>query len=228
MRVLLVEDEAALAGQLQQELRAAGYVVDLAADGAEGLYYGTEYPYDVAVIDLGLPKLDGISLITQLRQQARNFPVLILTARGNWQDKVQGLEAGADDYLTKPFHMPELLARLNALVRRAAGHASPLLGQPPLQLDTARKQALLHGQEIELTAFEYRVLEYLMLNGGRVISKTELTEHLYEQDYDRDSNVLEVFIGRLRRKLDPDGQLQPLVTVRGQGYRYALPLTTAH
>jgi two-component system, OmpR family, response regulator PhoP len=178
--------------------------------------------YDTAVIDVGLPKLDGIELIRRLRSRSRNYPILILTARGDWQDKVTGLEAGADDYLTKPFHMPELLARLNALVRRAAGHASPLIGAPPLELDTARKEARLHEQPVELTAFEYRVLEYLMLNAGRVVSKTELTEHLYDQDYDRDSNVLEVFIGRLRRKLDPEGELQPIVTVRGQGYRFGL------
>ncbi len=222
MRVLVVEDEPALRQQLQEHLREQGYVVDLAVDGVEGEYYGSEYDYDTAVIDVGLPKLDGIELIRRLRGRARNYPILILTARGDWQDKVTGLEAGADDYLTKPFHMPELLARLNALVRRAAGHASPLIGAPPLELDTARKEARLHEQPVVLTAFEYRVLEYLMLNAGRVVSKTELTEHLYEQDYDRDSNVLEVFIGRLRRKLDPDGTMQPIVTVRGQGYRFGL------
>ncbi len=217
MRILIVEDEAELARQLQETLRGAGFVVDAAADGEEGLYYGNEYDYDAAIIDLGLPKLGGIELIRRLREGDRRFPVLILTARDHWQDKVEGLEAGADDYLTKPFRMEELQARLNALVRRAAGYASPVIASGPLALDTARKELRLNQEAVELTAYEYRVLEYLMLNPGRVVSKTELTDHLYEQDFERDSNVIEVFVGRLRKKLDP---FNPIRTVRGQGYRF--------
>jgi len=222
MRVLVVEDDAGLRAQLIENLKDAGYAVDAAADGDEGVYFGREYDYDAAVIDLGLPKQDGISVIKALRGLGRSLPILILTARAHWQDKVAGLEAGADDYLTKPFHMEELRARLNALVRRAAGHASPVIGVGPFALDTARKEARINDAPIELTAFEYRVLEYLVLNSTRVVSKTELTDHLYEQDFDRDSNVIEVFIGRLRRKLDPDGRLNPIRTVRGQGYRFTL------
>jgi two-component system, OmpR family, response regulator PhoP len=226
MRILVVEDEAALRHQLASELRAAGFVVDCAADGQEGRYYGEEYGYDAAVIDLGLPKLDGTSLIRVLRDGQRTYPILILTARGDWQDKVAGLEAGADDYVTKPFHMQEVLARINALMRRAAGHASPVIGFGAVTLDTARKEARVNDRPVELTAFEYRVLEYLIMNSGRVVSKSELTDHLYEQDYDRDSNVLEVFIGRLRKKLDPEGALNPIRTVRGQGYRFSIEPAT--
>jgi two-component system response regulator PhoP len=218
MRILIVEDELELQRQLHDKLKSAGFVVDLAGDGEEGLYYGTEYDYDAAVIDLGLPKLGGIELIRRLRSGDRRFPILILTARGHWQDKVEGLEGGADDYLTKPFQMEELLARLNALVRRAAGYASPVIASGPIALDMARKELKLNDQSVELTAYEYRVLEYLMLNPGRVVSKTELTDHLYEQDFERDSNVIEVFVGRLRKKLDP---FNPIRTVRGQGYRFA-------
>jgi two-component system, OmpR family, response regulator PhoP len=217
MRILIVEDEAELQRQLRDRLKSLGYVVDLGADGEEGLYFGREFDYDAAVIDLGLPKLGGLELIRRLRAAGRRFPILILTARGNWQDKVEGLEAGADDYLTKPFQMEELQARINALVRRAAGFASPVIGSGPLALDTARKEVRLHDDPIELTAYEYRVLEYLMLNPGRVVSKTELTDHIYEQDFERDSNVIEVFVGRLRKKLDP---FNPIRTVRGQGYRF--------
>ncbi len=217
MRVLVVEDEVQLQEQLRNKLKDSGYVVDAAQDGEEGLYYGREYEYDAAVVDLGLPKLGGIELINQLRVEDRRFPILILTARGNWQDKVEGLEAGADDYLTKPFQMEELLARLNALLRRAAGYASPLISEGPLSLDTAKKEVRVHESLVELTAYEYKVLEYLMLNPSRVVSKTELTDHLYEQDFERDSNVIEVFVGRLRKKLVP---LNPIRTVRGQGYRF--------
>lgn len=216
MRILLVEDEAGLQRQLGERLRSEGFVVDAAVDGEEGLYFGGEYVYDAAIIDLGLPKLGGIDLIRRLRANQRRWPILILTARGHWQDKVAGLEAGADDYLTKPFQMEELLARLNALVRRAAGFASPVLACGPVELDMARKEVRLEGHPVELTAYEYKVLEYLMLNPGRVVSKTELTDHLYEQDFERDSNVIEVFVGRLRKKLDP---FNPIRTIRGQGYR---------
>jgi two-component system response regulator PhoP len=219
MRILVVEDEPNLRAQLKTRLNDSGYVVDVAEDGEEGLYFGREYEYDAAIIDLGLPKLDGMALIAQLRADERDFPVLVLTARGNWQDKVEGLEAGADDYLTKPFQPEELLARLNALLRRAAGYASPVLEQGNLKLDTARKEVRVADALIELTAYEYKVLEYLMLNPSRVVSKTELTDHLYEQDFDRDSNVIEVFVGRLRKKLDP---VNPIRTVRGQGYRFSL------
>lgn len=219
MRILVVEDEPNLLSQLQARLREAGYIVDVAADGEEGLYYGREYEYDAAIIDLGLPKLDGIDLIGALRKLKRDFPVLVLTARGHWQDKVEGLEAGADDYLTKPFQIEELLARLNALLRRAAGYSSPVITDGSLSLDTAKKEVRVDDNLIELTAYEYKVLEYLILNPSRVVSKTELTEHLYEQDYDRDSNVIEVFVGRLRKKLDP---VNPIRTVRGQGYRFSM------
>jgi two-component system response regulator PhoP len=226
MRVLVIEDDAGLRAQLVENLKDAGNVVDAAADGDEGVYFGREYDYDAAVVDLGLPKRDGIAVIKALRGLGRSLPILILTARSHWQDKVAGLEAGADDYLTKPFHMEELRARLNALMRRAAGHASPVITVGAFTLDTAAKEARIADEPIELTAFEYRVLEYLVLNSTRVVSKAELTDHLYEQDFDRDSNVIEVFIGRLRKKLDPDGTKSPIRTVRGQGYRFSLEETS--
>ncbi len=219
MRILVVEDEPALRGQLTEHLKAAGHVVDAAADGEEGLYYGQEFDYEAAIVDLGLPRLDGRALIAALRASERVFPVLILTARDRWQDKVLALEAGADDYLTKPFHMEELKARLNALVRRAAGYASPVIRGGPISLNTVRKEVRVADEAVSLTAFEYRVLEHLMLNQGRVVSKAELTEHLYDQDFDRDSNVIEVFVGRLRKKLGPHNAI---LTLRGQGYKFAL------
>lgn len=222
MRVLLIEDEDNLRTQLRDRLKAEGHVVDTAADGEEGLYAGTEYPIDIAVIDLGLPKLSGIEVIRRLRAAEKRFPILILTARGRWQDKVEGLEAGADDYLVKPFEVEELLARLRALLRRAAGWTQATLQCGPILLDTSAQTVQVNDQSVELTSYEYRVLEYLILHSGEVVSKTTLTEHLYEQDYDRDSNVIEVFIGRLRRKLDPDNELNPIETVRGRGYRFAL------
>ena len=219
MRILVVEDDLALQSQLDRRLKDLGFAVDVASDGEEGLYYAREFDYDAAVIDLGLPKLDGRDLIAAVRADERRFPILILTARGHWQDKVAGLEAGADDYLTKPFQMEELMARLNALVRRAAGYATPVIRQGPLTLDTARKEVRLDGSTVTLTAYEYNLLEYLALNPGRVVSKTELTDHLYDQDFDRDSNVIEVFVGRLRKKLHP---VNPIQTARGQGYRFSL------
>jgi two-component system, OmpR family, response regulator PhoP len=222
VRILVVEDEAPLRAQLEAQLRHAGYAVDSAADGEDGFYLGRENPLDLAVVDLGLPKLSGIDVIRRWREAGRNFPILILTARGRWQDKVEGLNAGADDYLTKPFQAEELLARINALLRRAAGVARPVLPCGPITLDTATHRVQLDGQPLELTGHEYKVLEYLMLNRGKVVSKTELTEHVYDQDFDRDSNVIEVFIGRLRRKLDPDNRYQPVETLRGRGYRFAL------
>ncbi len=222
MRVLLVEDEAPLRETLGARLQREGFAVDLAVDGEEGLYLGQEVPFDVAIIDLGLPKLSGMELVRRLRENGRRFPILILTARGSWQDKVEGLRAGADDYLVKPFHVEELLARLNALVRRAAGWSRPLLRCGPIALDTAAQKVTVNDQPVELTSYEYKVLEFLMLNAGNLVSKAELTEHIYQQDFERDSNVLEVFIGRLRRKLDPEGTIKPIETVRGRGYRFAL------
>ncbi|HEY5718514.1 MAG TPA: response regulator transcription factor [Motiliproteus sp.] len=222
MRMLLVEDEPALGQQLQNQLKAQQFAADLAPNATEALYLCSEWSYDLAIIDLGLPDISGMELIRRLRQQEQRFPILILTARGDWQDKVEGLEAGADDYLTKPFHPQELLARINALVRRAAGHATPQLQFGPIQLDSAAKQVRLNGVAVELTAYEYATLEYLVLKAGKVISKTELTEHLYDQDFDRDSNVIEVFVTRLRKKLDPDNTLRPIATERGRGYRFVL------
>ncbi|MES3009115.1 MAG: response regulator transcription factor [Pseudomonadota bacterium] len=220
MRLLVVEDQSLLRQQLSQGLSKHGYVVDDAADGKAGLYFATEYAYDAAIIDLGLPLLDGISLIRQIRAQGKTFPILILTARGDWQDKVGGLDAGADDYVVKPFQLEEILARLNALLRRAAGFSKPLIEFGPVALDTSSKRVTLNGNNVDLTAYEYKMIEYLMLHPGQVISKTELTEHLYAQDYDRDSNVLEVFVRRVRQKLDPEDTLKPIETIRGQGYRF--------
>ena len=225
MRLLLVEDDETLRGNLSERLRREGYAVDEAATGTDGLFMASEYPIDVAVVDLGLPDLDGLEIIRSLRRSGRNTPVLILTARAQWQDKVEGLESGADDYLVKPFHTEELLARLRALVRRSAGWGSDTLVCDPVELDTAAKQVRVRGETVELTAFEYKVLEYLMMNTQRVVSKTGLSEHLYEDDIDRDSNVLEVIVGRLRKKLDPDKTLKPIETIRGQGYKSALPRT---
>ena len=222
MRILVVEDEATLRAQLEAQLRKTGYAVDAAADGEDGFYLGREHPFDLAVVDLGLPKLSGIDVIRRWRAAGRMFPVLILTARGRWQDKVEGLNAGADDYLTKPFQAEELHARINALLRRAAGVANPVLRCGPITLDTSARTVQVDNKTLELTGYEYKVLEYLMLNRGKVVSKTELTEHVYDQDFDRDSNVIEVFIGRLRRKLDPDNRYQPVETLRGRGYRFAL------
>ena len=222
MRLLVVEDESLLRQQLQQGLSKQGYVVDVAEDGKSGLYYATEYDFDAAIIDLGLPEIDGISLIQQVRAAGKEYPILILTARGDWQDKVAGLDAGADDYVVKPFQLEEILARLNALLRRAAGFAKPKLEFGQLSLNISAKRLLVNEKAVDLTAYEYKMLEYLMLHPGQVISKTELTEHLYAQDYDRDSNVLEVFVRRLRQKLDPDQTLKPIETVRGQGYRFSL------
>lgn len=222
MRLLIVEDEQTLREQLSEGLQKQGYAVDTAADGREGLFCGSETEYDLAVVDIGLPHLNGIELIQQLRQQGKTYPIIILTARGAWQDKVEGLEAGADDYLVKPFHHEELHARLNALLRRSAGHASPVMTFGPLDINTAAKTVCVSGQELELTSYEYKTLEYLAHQAGKTISKTQLTEHLYDQDFDRDSNVIEVFVGRLRKKLDPDGQLKPIATIRGQGYRFTL------
>lgn len=227
MRILIVEDETELREALVRRFRSEGFVVDAAGDGEEGLYLGEEFPIDLAVIDLGLPKLSGMDLISTLRERGRKFPILILTARDRWQDKVEGLQAGADDYVTKPFHMEEIIARGNALLRRSAGWSQAVLQCEPVRLDTRSQAVTVAGRSVDLTSFEYRVLEFLMLHAGEVVSKTELTEALYEQDFDRDSNTIEVFVGRLRKKLDPDGSLKPIETLRGRGYRLALERSAA-
>lgn len=223
MRVLVVEDEPALRESLRASLVAAGAVVDVAKDGEEGLHLGLEYPIDVAIIDLGLPRLPGLELIRRLRARERRFPILVLTARDGWQEKVSGLEAGADDYVAKPFHFAEVMARLQALLRRSGGWASATLRCGPVALDTRTQILTVHDAPVDLTSFEYRILEYLMLHAGEVVSKTELTDHLYHEDAERDSNVIEVLVGRLRRKLDPQDTLHPIETLRGRGYRMALP-----
>lgn len=227
MRLLIVEDEKQLQQQLCDFTRSLGYTVDSASDGQEGLYFAAEYQYDLAIVDIGLPKLNGIELIKDLRKNKIALPVLILTARGNWQDKVEGLESGADDYLVKPFHNEELKARINALLRRSSGHASPVFEFGDLKIDTTSKSVTLKDSILDLTSYEYNTLEYLTHHAGKVISKAELTEHLYDQDFDRDSNVIEVFIGRLRKKIDPNGDTKPITTVRGQGYRFILEETSA-
>ncbi len=218
MRILLIEDDANLQQHVKEHLIKAKYSVDVASDGESGLFQGQEFPYDAAIIDLGLPKLDGVSVVKSLREQGFSFPILILTARGSWQDKVSGLDAGADDYLTKPFHIEELLARLNALIRRSAGQASPLIENGPFAINTASMQVSVNQQVISLSSYEYKLFEYLMHHLGEVKSKSELTEHIYDQDFDLDSNVIEVFIRRLRKKLDPDNQYKFIETLRGQGY----------
>ncbi len=222
MRLLIIEDEQTLQAQLSEQMRAAGFAVDAASDGTEGLYLGQEYPFDLAIVDIGLPHLSGIEVIKSWRESGKKFPVLILTARGRWQEKVEGLEAGADDYLAKPFHTEELLARVQALLRRSKGAAKSIIDCQPISLDTKTQIVTRDGVTLDLTANEYKVLEYLVLNNTKVISKTELTEHIYDQDFDRDSNVIEVFIGRLRKKLDPGNQIKPIETLRGRGYRFNL------
>ena len=219
MRILLLEDEALLRNQLQEQLQQEGYIVDASDNGEEGLYLGNEYPIDAGIIDIGLPGISGLEVIQLLRTNNRNFPILILTARGRWQEKVEGLEAGADDYLTKPFEVQELLARLRAILRRSSGHATSIINNGPILLDTSTQTVTIEKQLVELTSYEYKILEYMTLHMGKVISKSELTDHIYAQDHDRDSNVIEVFIKRLRNKLDPDQNIQPIETLRGRGYR---------
>jgi two-component system response regulator PhoP len=223
MRVLLVEDDRSLNRSLVAQFEEAGYKVDSALDGREGLYFAQEYPIDLAVIDLGLPSLSGVELIRTVRADGKEYPILVLTARDRWQDKVEALKLGADDYVVKPFHVEELLARVDALLRRAGGWAQSELVCGPITLDTRSQVVTVNGAPLELTSFEYRLLEYLMMRAGEVVSKTQITEALYDQDFERDSNVIEVFIGRLRRKLDPNGEFQPIETLRGRGYRMSLP-----
>jgi len=220
--MLIVEDDPQLREQLGASFRDAGWAVELAPDGREGRYYGIEYPCDIAIVDLGLPDIPGMELIRQWRAAGLTFPVLILTARGDWRDKVEGLEAGADDYVTKPFHLEEVTARVSALLRRAAGRATAVVDFGEIRIDFSARRVLRAGEPLELTSFEYNTLEYLASRPGEVVSKAELTEHLYAEDHDRDSNVIEVFIGRLRRKLDPDQTLRPIETARGAGYRFTL------
>jgi len=222
MRALVIEDEDILREQIVAELRTHGFAIDQTGDGNEGKYLATEMPVDIAIIDLGLPGTDGIEIIREVRNKQCNYPILILTARTSWQDKVEGLEAGADDYLAKPFHMPELMARLRAILRRSGGWSESVLRFGQLELDTRSQQVTVDGKEIELTAYEYKLLEYLALHAGEVISKTKLIDHLYDEDTERDTNILEVFVRRLRNKLDPDKTLKPIETLRGRGYRMAL------
>ncbi len=223
MRVLIVEDEVALRDSLKDKLAEAGFTVDVASDGEEGLFAALEFPLDVAIVDLGLPKVSGLEVIRRVREQRKSYPILILTARDRWQDKVEGLQAGADDYVAKPFHFEEVLARVQALLRRSGGWASPELACGAVSLDTRAQTVKVNGTPVELTTFEYRILEHLMLRAGEVISKTELTERLYDEESERDSNVIEVLVGRLRRKLDPQDSVKPIETLRGRGYRFALP-----
>lgn len=220
MRVLLIEDDENLRNTLIKRFEETGYVVDAADNGEDGLYKGQEYPADVAVIDLGLPRISGMEVIQTLRKDGVEFPIIVLTARGSWQDKVMGLDAGADDYLVKPFHFPELLARVNALVRRASGNTTPEIACGDLSMNMSTQEVKLQGQALDLTSYEYKVLEYLLHHQNEVVSKTILTEHIYHQDYDRDSNVIEVFVGRLRKKLAKiDPKTKYIETLRGRGYR---------
>ena len=215
MRVLVVEDDVNLNRQIKDALNDADYVVDVAFDGEEGHFLGDTEPYDVVILDIGLPQMDGLSVLESWRRDGRDMPVLILTARDRWSDKVQGIDAGADDYVAKPFHMEEILARVRALVRRAAGHASNEIEIKGVRMDVAAGRVTVDGQALRLTSHEFRLLAYLMHHKGKVISRTELTEHLYDQDFDRDSNTIEVFVGRLRKKL-PKNCIE---TVRGLGYQ---------
>lgn len=219
MRVLVVEDDKDLNRQITESLADAGYVVDRAYDGEEGHFLGDTEPYDAVILDVGLPQMDGISVLERWRQDGRTMPVLILTARDRWSDKVSGIDAGADDYVTKPFHIEEVLARVRALIRRAAGHASSEITCGPLRLDTKASRVTVDGAPLKLTSHEFRLLSYLMHHMGEVISRTELVEHLYDQDFDRDSNTIEVFVGRLRKKMGID----LIETVRGMGYRIKQP-----
>ena len=222
MRLLLIEDDAILRLGLKRQLEADGYRVDLAVDGEVGLFQAREYPLDLAIVDLGLPKVNGLTVVQTLRAEGRALPILILTARSSWQDKVTGLEAGADDYLVKPFEYPELAARVKALLRRSLKATSDVLTLGALELDFSAQTARLNHEALELTTFEYRVLEFLVRERARVVSKQELSDYLYPHDEDRDSNVLAVLVGRLRRKLDPDGTRVPIETLRGRGYRFVM------
>jgi two-component system, OmpR family, response regulator PhoP len=223
MRALVIEDDADLRGQVVRFLSEDGFAVDAAGDGEQGLYMAEEYPADIAVVDLGLPGTPGLEIVKRARASGRKYPILILTARDGWESKVEGLEAGADDYLVKPFHREEFIARVRALLRRTGGWASAQLASGPYVVDTSAKTVSADGKPVDLTSYEHRVLEYLVTHAGKVISKSELTEHLYTENEERDSNVIEVFIRRLRSKLDPENQFNPVTTIRGAGYRWDLP-----
>lgn len=222
MRILVVEDEPVLQQQIRAELERLSYTVDATGDGKEAFYLASEYSFDAAVVDLGLPGMSGLDVISRLRTGGSLLPILVLTARSSWQDKVKGLESGADDYLTKPFQMEELAARLKALLRRASGTAGQTLRCGPMELDLAAQTVSLNGLRLELTSYEYKLLEHLVRERHRVLSKDELAAHLYPHDEESDSNVIEVLVARLRKKLDPRGTLQPIETLRGRGYRFML------
>jgi len=219
MKILIVEDEKNIRESLVSAFKLQGFATESASDGNEGLHIAQEYPIDIAVVDIGLPGISGLKMIELIRAEGLKIPIIVLTARDSWQDKVEGLSTGADDYMAKPFQFEELLARCNALLRRTAGFATPKIKFANIELDTMAQLVNRDGQNIELTAYEYKVIEYLFMNPQKVVSKTELTEHIYEQDFDRDSNVLEVFIGRLRKKIDPEQSVKLIQTQRGKGYR---------
>jgi two-component system response regulator PhoP len=226
VRLLVIEDEAIIRESLREDLTKQGYNVDVAADGEEGLFAGMEYPIDVAIVDLGLPKMSGLQVIRKLRESGKTFPILILTARDRWQDKVEGLDAGADDYVAKPFHFEEIHARLQALIRRAGGWATSELACGPIVLDTKHQTVKVPDKPVDLTTYEYRLLEHFMLRPDVVLTRTELSERIYEEELERDSNVIEVYMMRLRRKLDPEDKIKPFETVRGRGYRFVIPRKT--
>ncbi len=222
MKILIIEDDIELQRQLTDTLIAENYEVDTSSDGDDGLYRAREFEYDMAIIDIGLPKISGIDVIKSLRAENNTMPILILTARSSWRDKVHGLKAGADDYLVKPFEIEELLARMEAMLRRASGYATHMIQHGPIKLDTQTQELWVNEEEVDLTAFEYKILDYFLRNPKRIISKTALMDYLYDEESDRDMNVVEVLIGRLRRKLDPDNTVKPIETLRGRGYRFSI------
>lgn len=222
MRLIIIEDDQALRTLLEKQLRTAGFDVDSCADGEEGLYQASEFSYDLAIIDIGLPKLSGMEVIKQLREKQKTLPILILTARSGWQDKVNGLNAGADDYMVKPFQVEELVARAHAMLRRAAGYAQSVITQGPITLDLQTKDITVNGNLTQLTAFEFKLAEYFITHPKKIVSKMEMMDYLYNDYEDRDSNVIEVLIARLRQKLDPDSSIKPIETLRGRGYRFSV------
>jgi len=222
MKILIIEDDIELQRQLADTLIAENYEVDTSSDGDDGLYRAREFEYDMAIIDIGLPKISGIDVIKSLRAENNTMPILILTARSSWRDKVHGLKAGADDYLVKPFEIEELLARMEAMLRRASGYATHMIQHGPIKLDTQTQELWVNEEEVDLTAFEYKILDYFLRNPKRIVSKTALMDYLYDEESDRDMNVVEVLIGRLRRKLDPDNTVKPIETLRGRGYRFSI------
>ena len=222
MRLIVIEDDQALQNLLKDQLQQAGFEVDCCSDGQEGLYQAAEFSYDLAIIDIGLPKLSGMEVVKQLREQQKILPVLILTARSGWQDKVNGLNAGADDYMVKPFQTEELIARIHAMLRRSAGYAQNIVKQGPISLDLQSNEFSVNDKPIQLTAFEFKLAEYFITHPNKILPKTQLMDHLYNDYEDRDSNGIEVLIARLRQKLDPDNTIKPIETLRGRGYRFAV------